>query len=110
MGASPREGTSKPAKHSLPNSHPHRLDIGVGEHRLAETHGLLASLRRLEYAVDHTTVKMEVLVERRSETMHKAHRPQSCLGCGAGGSLAQYLFDHTQEGIFGICIPKNSRK
>ncbi len=28
----------------------------VGEHRLTETHGLLVSLLRLEYAVDHTTV------------------------------------------------------
>ena len=48
--------TDEPAKHPLSNPRLHPLDIGVAEYRLAETHGLLASLLRLEYAVDHTTV------------------------------------------------------
>ncbi len=48
--SSPREGTSKPAKHPLPNPRLHPLDIGVREHCLPETHCLIASLVRLEYA------------------------------------------------------------
>jgi len=75
----------------------HYLDIGVGEHRLAEPRGLLVSLRRLEYAVDHATVNMEVLVERRAEAVYEAHRPPSCLRGGSGNSLAQDLLDHAQE-------------
>ena len=55
--------TDEPAKHPLSNPCLHPLDIGVGEHRLAETHGLLASLVRLEYTVDHTTVKMQMLID-----------------------------------------------
>ncbi len=63
MGASPREGTSKPAKHPLSNPRLHPLDIGVGEHCPPETHGPIASLVWLEYAVDDTTMEMQMLTE-----------------------------------------------
>ena len=52
--------TGEPAEHPLPNPHLRPLDIGVGKHRFAETHDLLVSVLRLEYAVDHTTVEMQV--------------------------------------------------
>jgi hypothetical protein len=29
--------------------------------------------------------------------VYEAYRPQSCLGGGTGGSLAQHLLDHAQE-------------
>jgi hypothetical protein len=58
--------TGEPARHPLPNPHRHlhRLDIGLGEPRLAELHGYLVSLLRLEYAVDHATGETDRLVER----------------------------------------------
>ena len=67
----------EPAKDSLANQHLHPLGIGVCEHRLPEPNRLIASLLRLEYAVDDTTMKVQVLIERRAKTVHEAHCPQS---------------------------------
>jgi len=67
MGASPREGTSKPAKHPLPNLRLYHLDIGVGEHRLPETRGFIAPRVQLEYTVDYTTMEVHMFVERGAD-------------------------------------------
>ena len=72
-----------------------RLDIGIGEHRLAELHGHLVSVLQLEYTVDHAT--MEMLVKRLSEAVYEAHRSQSCLGDGTMCALAQDLLDYMEQ-------------
>ncbi len=73
MGASPREGTSKPAKHPLPNPRLHPLDIGVRERSLPEPHRLLVPLTRLEYPVDHAAMEVDVLIERLAIPVQEAN-------------------------------------
>ena len=38
-----------------------------------------------------------MLIERRFEAVHEAHRAQSRLGCGTRSPLPQHLLDHAQE-------------
>jgi hypothetical protein len=69
----------EPTQYSPAYTRLHLLDMRLREERFAKPNSLPALRPRLEHPVDHTGVEMQVLVERRAETMHEAHRPQSCL-------------------------------
>ena len=56
-----------------------------------------ADFERLEHPVEDAAVVVQVAIERGTETVDEAHRPEACPCRGPGTASAQMGLDHPQE-------------